>query len=382
MSSEDFDKDYYRSLADKWVNGTITGAELKELEAWYNADRERPVMLASDFATGRQGLADEMFDAISQKTGTARQKHGPVKRFGLYRWAAVAVLIIGTGLGLRYYFTQNRNTGHRVAVHYKGDVAPGHSGAVLHLSDGSVVALDDAHDGLIASQGSIQAIKENGVLKYRGKDTATVFNTITTERGRQWQLTLPDGTQVWLNAASSLRYPLCFTGAAREVELTGEGYFEVVHNSRQPFRVKVNGRTIEDIGTAFDINAYADEPQMKATLAQGAIRIDNTVLKPGQQVVIINEKTTVSEGNVEQALAWKNGYFSFKHADIHEVMRQIARWYNVEVVYEGQPDSEPFEGEIGKGLTLVQLLKGLNRLHVHFRIEEDKRIVILPSAGD
>jgi ferric-dicitrate binding protein FerR (iron transport regulator) len=205
-----------------------------------------------------------------------------------------------------------------------------------------------------------------------------LYNTVTTDRGRQWQLTLPDGTKVWLNAASSIHYPLSFTGKEREVEITGEAYFEVVHNSKQPFKVKVAGQVINDIGTSFNVNAYPDEPSLQTTLVDGVIMVNGTKLKPGQQAALINNQIIVSSANIEQALAWKNGAFSFDNADIYTMMRQLSRWYNVEVIYEGKPDSTPFKGEIGRSLTLAQVLKVLESLHVHFRIEEDKRIVILP----
>ncbi len=295
-----------------------------------------------------------------------------------YRWVAAAAVLLLIGSGTYFIISRTNEKPSVAAVHYKGDVQPGHTGAILHLSNGNTIVLDSAKDGTVATQGSMQAVKVNGELKYLGKTTEVIYNTVSTDRGRQWQLTLPDGTKVWLNAASSIHYPLSFTGNEREVEITGEAYFEVVHNSKQPFKVKVAGQVINDIGTSFNVNAYPDEPSLQTTLVDGVINVNGTTLKPGQQASLVNNQIRVSAANVEQALAWKNGAFSFDNADIYTVMRQLSRWYNVEVVYEGEPDTTPFKGEMGRSLTLAQVLKVLESLHVHFRIEEDKRIVILP----
>jgi ferric-dicitrate binding protein FerR (iron transport regulator) len=299
------------------------------------------------------------------------------------RWAA-AIFLLAAGGGA-YFLNKEHSKKQQIAiVHYKGDVVPGHSGAVLHLSDGRTVVLDSAANGEVARQGTIQAVKENGRLKYIGKTNETVYNTITTDRGRQWQLLLPDGTRVWLNASSSIHYPLHFTGKERSVDITGEAYFEVVHNEKMPFRVHVRSAAgiekgiIEDLGTAFNINAYSDEPTMKTTLVEGAANVNGILLKPGEEAVVVNGEVRVAEANIPQALAWKNGFFGFDRADIHTVMRQLTRWYDVEVKFEGEPDNAPFQGKIGRQLTLAQVLKGLEQVHVHFRIEEDKRIVILP----
>ena len=298
-------------------------------------------------------------------------------------WVAAAVLALMLAGGSYLIRSgKSENTTHLIAmapsIKYKEDVQPGHSGAVLHLSNNKTVILDSAQDGTVAVQGGLQVVKINGELKYVGETKDTLFNTVTTDRGRQWQLLLPDGTKVWLNAASSIRYPLAFSGSERVVEITGEAYFEVVHNSRQPFKVKTGSQIIEDVGTSFNVNAYDDEPGMKTTLVEGIVKIGGITLHAGQQAVLKNQSMKVKIANVEQAIAWKNGVFSFDSADISTVMRQLARWYNVEVKFEGKPDSMPYQGEIGRSLTLAQVLKVLEQVHLHFRIEQDKRIVILP----
>jgi ferric-dicitrate binding protein FerR (iron transport regulator) len=197
-------------------------------------------------------------------------------------------------------------------------------------------------------------------------------------------MTLPDGTMVWLNAFSSLHYPTRFTGATRTIEVTGEAYFEVAADAARPFIVKTGKEQVTVLGTHFNINAYEDEPAVRTTLLEGAVKVSNGVgevaLRPGQQAAVREHAAGISVAsvNAEDAVAWKNGFFHFDNADIQTVMRQISRWYNVEVRYDGvAPTTEgDFKGEIGRDLTLAQVLKVLEQTRVHFRIEEDRRIVI------
>jgi transmembrane sensor len=319
---------------------------------------------------------DRLFRLLMARAKNQQRPQALIRLPVFRRSAAAAILLLLAGAAI--YLARNHQPSPSLATtHYTGDVAPGHNGATLHLSDGSSIRLDSAKNGTVATQGNVRAIKSNGQLKYIGKNVDLVYNTISTDRGRQWQLTLPDGTKVWLNAASSIRYPLTFTGK-RVVTLTGEAYFEVAHNAKQPFEVKAAGQTIQDIGTSFNINAYSDEPAMKTTLVEGAATVNGTMLKPGQQAVLIHDQVQLSVANIPQALAWKNGFFGFDHADIHTVMRQLSRWYGVDVKFQGEPDNAPFQGKIGRDLTLAQVLNILEQVHVHFRIEEDKRIIILP----
>jgi transmembrane sensor len=354
------------------------GEQDEAVKAWMDASWPR---ISAHYRLD-DSASDQILVAILGEAATPVVPMEDVEQRGRRRWmgwAAAAVILLIAG-GAVYYFAANKTPEKPTIASgsYKGDVLPGHSGAVLHLADGATVVLDSARNGTVARQGTVEAVKVNGELKYVGTASDVVYNTVTTARGRQWQLTLPDGTKVWLNASSSIHYPLAFTGKDRVVEMTGEAYFEVAHNAEQPFRVKVGDQVIEDVGTAFNVNAYTDEPAMRTTLAEGAVRVGGATLEPGQQAIIVGDRVRVSVANVGQALAWKNGFFSFDKADINTVMRQLSRWYDVEVKFQGVPDTTPFEGEIGRGLTLAQVLKGLEQIHVHFRIEEDKRIVILP----
>ena len=274
----------------------------------------------------------------------------------------------------------------------KNDVAPGKAGAILTLADGTTVVLDSLGNGLVATQNGAKVLLHNGQLAYNTNGAAPAemtYNTMATPKGRQFQLVLPDGTKVWLNAASSLRYPTAFAGSERTVEITGEAYFEVAKlvssstGQRVPFRVKVNNQTtIEVLGTHFNINSYDDEKTVNTTLLEGSVRIvsgaEKAILKPGQQAQAgASQIKIVPDANVEKVMAWKNGVFDFQDASLEEVMRELQRWYNIDVVYEkGIPQLE-FIGKMGRDLTLANVLSGLEMSKVHFRIE-GRKLVVLP----
>ena len=292
-----------------------------------------------------------------------------------YGWAAAAVVLAMAGL-MQYWF--RAEVSPKIAVSPPAvDIAPGHSGAVLHLSDGSTVVLDSAQNGTVAILGKVQVVKEDGTLKYTGSTNEKIYHTVSTNKGRQWQMTLADGTKVWLNAASSIRYPLSFTGNERSVEITGEVYFEVTHNEARPFKVKARGQVIEDLGTIFNVNAYADEDALRTTLLEGAVRIGGVTLKPGEQGAIKNGSLKVSPVNTEQVVAWKNGFFSFKKTPLKEVMLQLARWYDVEVAYEGNIPDMKFGGKINRNSNASQVLTILEESNIHFKIQ-GKKIIVMP----
>jgi transmembrane sensor len=271
-----------------------------------------------------------------------------------------------------------------IAARYKNDIAPGSNKAILTLSDGSSIALDDAKNDTLGKQGNTNIIKtQNGQVLYSAEKatTAITYNTLTTPRGGQYQLTLPDGTQVWLNAASSLHFPTSFSGNSREVTLTGEGYFDVAPLPEKPFRVKVNGTTIGVLGTQFNIMAYSNEQAMAVTLITGAVNVSNNgivkKLQPGQQARIqANNNITITDVDTQAAVAWKNGFFIFERADIATVMRQLERWYDIEVVYEGTPREMLFGGGIQRSLPLSRVLNILEKNQVSFKIEGRKITVV------
>jgi hypothetical protein len=319
------------------------------------------------------------------------------------RYAAAIIILLGAGV----YFLQGKHSPRVASVKHptpKIDVAPGRQGAILTLADGSTVVLDSLGNGLVATQSGTKVLLHNGQLAYNADGSSSsqmAYNRMATPKGRQFQLVLPDGTKVWLNAASSLRYPTIFSNKERTVEITGEAYFEVAKlvnpstGQRVPFNVKVNDQTeIQVLGTHFNINSYDDENTVNTTLLEGSVRIvsrgEKAVLVPGQQAQVampsaVKDQTQgapgikiVPDANVEKVMAWKNGVFDFQDASLEEVMRQLQRWYNIDVVYEkGVPKLE-FIGRMGRDLSLASVLNGLEMSKVHFRIEEGRRLVILP----
>ncbi len=295
------------------------------------------------------------------------------------------------GLGINYYNGKSQPKPEAKIAH--NDIAPGSNKAVLTLANGRQIILNNARNGSLAAQGNTDFIKKGeGRLVYNAKantDKATAelaYNTISTPRGGQYQVVLPDGSHVWLNAASSIRFPAAFTGKDREVAITGEAYFEVAHNKVKPFRVSVNGQTVEVLGTHFNINAYTDEPSMKTTLLEGRVRItkDNRVamLKPGEQATIAGAGNfKIETVNTEEAVAWKDGLFQFKDATLLIVMRQLSRWYDVRVEYEGNMPKTVFSGKLHRNVNASQVLEILKYFNVNFRIEGtgvQKKIIVTP----
>jgi len=268
------------------------------------------------------------------------------------------------------------------------DIKPGGNKAVLTLADGRRIDLDTTANGVLANQGNSRVAKlSNGQLAYNGiakQPLVVAYNSLSTPRAGQYTLLLPDGTHVWLNNASVLRYPVTFTGPDRTVELAGEAYFEVARDVVHPFRVKVQGgATVEVLGTSLNIMAYNDEPAEQTTLIDGSIRVtqDNqsAVLKPADQSALdaTGKLRVISEVDVQEVIAWKNGYFQFDHASLQTTMRQLARWYDIDVVYQGQIPEHEFQGRIQRSLILSDVLRGLENEHVHFKLQ-GRQLTVTP----
>ncbi|PSL24031.1 FecR family protein [Chitinophaga ginsengisoli] len=309
-------------------------------------------------------------------------------RGGAWWAAAVFVVMCCAGAYLLFLRPARRqpldNTGGIAA---KNDIAPGSNKALLTLSDGSTVALDSTGNQLIR-QGATTIRQYNGQLQYKAQGAASgiAYNTLTTPRGGQFKIVLPDGTKVWLNAASSIRYPIAFTQNERRVKISGEVYFEVAGNATKPFMVDVNGSTeVQVLGTHFNINAYKDEAAINTTLLEGKVSVNvnqqpGVILKPGQQASLSTNGTLQLFKDVDtaQVVAWKEGWFQFHLANLPAVMRQVERWYDVEINYKGDITDVVFEGRIQRELTLAQMLKILEKYHVRFHVE-GKTITVLPG---
>jgi transmembrane sensor len=317
------------------------------------------------------------------------EKAIPVRSMSGWRIAAAVILVL-LGTGAYLWLSRTHSPGlaktEQAGEQVKNDVAPGGNKAVLTLANGSVVMLDSAHTGILAQQGNSKVVKLNsGQLAYNiihEKPTEVLYNTLATPRGGQYQLVLPDGSKVWLNAASSIHYPTAFAGKERKVEITGEAYFEVAKNENMPFAVMANGVDVQVLGTYFNVNAYADEGMVKTTLLEGAVRVTKdaatALLQPGEQAQLTKagDLKLVHNADVAEAVAWKNGLFQLNSADIPAIMRQVARWYDVEIVYEeGVPDGH-ISGKVPRGMNLSQVLEIFEVSGVHFKIE-GKKIVVM-----
>lgn len=303
----------------------------------------------------------------------------PVKRMHYWSWAAAIALLVLAGSIYRLT-EQHENTPPAIAQ--SKPVTPGKQGAVLTLADGSAVLLDSMKNGVVANQAGTNVVLNNGQVVYNAEDASTAgtaFNTISTPRGRQFSVVLPDGTKVWLNAASSLRYPVAFSGNTREVRITGEAYFEVAADATRPFSVRFNEKgMVEVLGTAFNINAYTDEPLVKTTLLSGSIRVNKQqVLRPGEQANIDNNNdiTIENSAETENAIAWKKGLFMMSSTDLPALFRQISRWYDIEVNMKGELPKRSFGGTIDRDVNLADIIEALNIYGVNCRLENNKLIV-------
>ncbi|WP_142686814.1 FecR family protein [Chitinophaga polysaccharea] len=301
---------------------------------------------------------------------------------GSYSWAryaAAIIVIVSTGI---YFWRNHENTKVKTIVaSSQGNITPGRTGAILTLSNGTALLLDTIQNGTLALQGGATARVINGGLVYEANSGEVSYNTISTPKGRQYHVTLPDGTEVWLNAASSIRYPTMFSNQERSVTLAGEAYFEV-KKATASFRVNINNNVaVEVLGTSFNINSYSNEGPLKATLLEGAVRVvkdnERVILHPGEQAEVDQGIRVKKDIDVNHVIAWKNGIFYFDGVKLEEAMRQLERWYEIEVVYEkGLPDIT-FSGKLTRDVPLNDLLAGLEKLGVHFRLE-GHRLIIQP----
>jgi transmembrane sensor len=395
------DQEHITYLFRRYLDDVATQEEMGELFSYIRRAEEHGPLKAEiigifEDVRMEEGFEhvqwDAMFSGIVNKSVIEQvSTQGRLRRIKVWtRVAAAAVLIALAGGGFLWVW-KGKPGGQSVAVTsvLPRDILPGKNGAVLTLAGGQQIVLDSSARGAIGIQGCATITNTNGLLAYstlQEKPAAILYNTLTTPRGNQYQLVLPDGTKVWLNAASSITYPTVFAGNERSVSITGEAYFEVAKASNRPFRVKINETTeVEVLGTHFNVNAYADEPSINTTLLEGSIKVKvgskMRILVPGQQARVNSTGATVKlvkDADVEEVVAWKNGLFSFKDANLETVMRQLSRWYNIDVRYEGDIPARAFNGKIGKTLTLNQLLKGLAKTRIKYRIEDGNKITIIP----
>jgi len=381
----------FLELKKKYLNGTATPAEIQLLEQYYDLFAGEPDVIDQLTESEIALLENNIKEGITNKINNREKPITPLYVRNLMRAAAVLVFI-SAGIYFIRSYTKNvqQVAGNKV---YKNDIAPGGNKATLTLASGAKIVLEDARNGALSKQGNTVITKSGSQLAYNtainavkgtanAATTTTVdYNTITTPKGGQYNLVLADGTKVKLNAASSLKYPTAFAGKERNVELTGEAYFEVVKNKAMPFKVKTANQTVEVLGTHFNINAYADEAAIKTTLFEGSVKVSSgtnmMVIKPGQQAVADSENSLQLADNVDtdEVLAWKNEMFQFNEADIKTIMRQIARWYDVDIEFKGKLPPDLYRGKISRNVNVSEVLKILQLSGVNFTIEGRKIIV-------
>lgn len=395
-------------LTYKAVSGEITPEEMTELLVFLDQSPEHRARFEQRIEKGNVQQKVEVFrrweDAKEKSKEKTLQAIAREKRSTVVFWEPVAVaasvLLLVGGLMLYNFLGSPVHDTAGTALTKTPDLLPGTSRATLTLASGQKIALDSSVRGVVGAQGNMKiAATSGGQLAYQKMSdqapTLMFYNTLTTEKAAQYSVRLPDGSRAWLNNASSLRYPVSFSGPKREVELTGEAYFEVAKDVVRPFRVVVlpntpnkNSSTIEVLGTSFNIQNYPGEP-MQATLLTGSVKVavvgrgSQVQLKPGEQVTLVeglggeNRIEVKSDIDTAGVVAWKNGHFHFDRSDIHAVMRQLARWYDIEEVHYKMPvTTHLFSGDIGRDLTLSQVAEILGH-HIHFELD-DKKITVMP----
>lgn len=348
-------------LIDKCLDGNASPAEQRLLEEYYSRlQKQEAAAMEPD---QEMLLKEKIYKAIE-----ASINKPTVRRLAGWKKLAVAAclfLAIGLGFYLINFKIRDQHKEKLLSQSASGteDLPPGRDAAILTLADGKIVNLEKEPGNIVNSNG-MQIINTNGLLQYQGKtsDHRLVYNTLSTARGNQYQLQLEDGTKVWLNSASSLRFPVAFKGAERKVELSGEAYFEVAHNPAKPFKVVMDKQVIEVLGTHFNVNGYKDEAVVRTTLLEGSLRTsiangESSLIKPGEQSVLRDAHLTINRSpDVEKVMAWKNGWFEFDQMDLESIMRQVSRWYDVDIEYEGNLPNEKYGGRIRKSLPLSAVI--------------------------
>lgn len=387
---KDFHKQHFLEILKKYRENTASSEEIKFLETYYDLFEANDALITIENEADYSYLKENI--KISVDKSIVSPKNLTKKLTWLKYSAAAAAVLILLSVSV-YFFTgpEEQNLISRIDQH----IAPGGNKAVLTLANGQKISLNDASNGEIARQSGISITKTaDGQIVYTiaakdipGEDGEILKNTITTPKGGQYKVILPDGTHVLLNAASSLIYPTSFKGSERLVELNGEAYFEVTKNKEMPFRVKSGLQTVEVLGTHFNISAYDDENAMRTTLVEGSVKVSSanasSQITPGQQTVVSkadNGAIFKRNVNTDKEIAWKNGLFSFENDDIKSVMRSIARWYNVDVSYKSDMSDIEFSGEIFRTAKLSEVFKILELNNVQLDVQG--KTIIVSYDGD
>jgi len=381
-------REEYNALYEKYLSGKCSIEEREAIENYQDSiDLDNYHWIKDQM--GNQEVVKETIHAELLASIARQKRRQLIKIRTWYAAAAVIILILSSGL----YFNSLRKETIIIAKtespRFKNDVLPGDNRAILTLDDGSQINLNDAKNGILASENNTDIRKTgSGSLEYSAGDKlveAVKYNTLSTPMGGQYQLALPDGSRVWLNSGSSIRFPTAFIGKERIIELKGEAYFDIKENKKMPFIVRTNNSMdIRVLGTQFNVMAYDDEKSINTTLLEGSVQIlkesGTAFLKPGQAATLNKGtgKIKVAAADIDEAVAWKNGYFIFANENIESIMRKVSRWYNVEVDYQGNLSNKDFVGTISRDKNISEILKMLELTGaIQFRIE-GRRITVMP----
>lgn len=365
----------YQELASKWLDKTITADEEVEFANWYNRDQDLELDIPEAFVNNEDWHKSRMFKKIQHEIQ-------PKKSFLIrYRIAIAAILLISLSCGL-FFYHYSSTIQEKPKDFVNNDILPGTNKAFLTLADGTRLSLTDYKSGKLAEQAGVKITKgKNAQLIYTVLPSAgnkVEYNTISTPRAGQYQVNLPDGTQVWLNAASSLRFPTNFSAAReRRVELIGEAYFEVAKDPKKAFKVSSAGQEVTVFGTHFNINSYPDEQNTYTTLLEGSVSVNGTLLKPEQQSILNGKNIKVVPADLESVMAWKMGNFKFDDESLESIMKKVSRWYDVEVEFE-EPDLKELEfgGIISRSEKVSKVLRMLELTKmVSFKLEGNKIVI-------
>ncbi len=385
-NQEEYKKHLLEIMA-RLKSGEATEAEIREIDRWYEESASEEKYAEGMSNSEKMRAKEKMLQRINSRIYHEAVPARKINTYQNLKKLALAAILLVIASGSILYFNQKNQSKSDQRV-LAGKIIPGSNKAILTLANGRKISLTDADTGQLAVQSGIRITKiASGQLVYEvaknasAETSAPQYNTIEVPVGGQWQAILSDGSRVWLNALSSITFPTAFTGKERKVEIKGEAYFEIAHNKALPFRVSSLGQVVEVLGTHFNIMAYKNEKVIKTTLLEGSVKISNggktKLLKPGEQAQVApGDIKVTSDIDTEDVLAWKNGYFKFNE-NLESTMNKVARWYNVEVVYEGAPDNSlSFGGEISRSRNIKDVLNIMEYTgKVHFKIE-GRRIVV------
>ncbi|QEC78911.1 FecR family protein [Mucilaginibacter ginsenosidivorax] len=403
MKSKKYGSDYYIYIGHliyrEFEGDKLSPNEQEDLLDWFR-ESEDSLVLYNELKNRKHVI--ENLNELNAQYNTEKAIHQVFAALGIndgnkFRYrnrfrfqkaiAAAAAILIFIGGGIFLFRQSSHNAGKQEALLNSSKEITNHNKAILTLANGSKVILDSAKNGQVSKQGNATIIKQNGNLLYHKGvgDDPVVYNTLTTPKGGQFHIVLPDGSNVWLNAASSITYPTVFKGNERRIRLTGEAYFEVTHNRLRPFIVSSGSTAIKVLGTKFNVMAYSDEAQRRTTLVEGRVDVSNgishQIIRPGQQAITSNRSPSViidDKADIEEALAWREGFFKFKNTDIKTIMREVSRWYDIDVEYTAPNLPDHFGGRIDRKIKIEDLIKLLEGNGIyHYRLVGRKLYVLL-----